>query len=699
MKRKLVTLLLSCCTLFSAAGMIACDKEESSSSSSSSQTSSLTSSSSETSSVDSSSEDSSSSSSVAPVTLTEETLVNDTAAAFTSLSSYTGSYTLNGVFYTALNYDVYEQTSGQVTNFIVQEYEETEDYTYTYDGASQKVGEKGTVVYGDGDGYAYVTSYVPDGAGGYTQYNKVDDEKTKAAMTAAEIAESVVTLPDGLAMMFSVDIEEAKSVSSKEEVVALFKAGAAALTEELNAENDDIETLVTFTGFTAQRVGSVNEYAFTYQMTMDYTFFGHVITNAAVIDMEIALCVQNEKLTGIRAEATYDSNVNETFVLDETTTVWIYGRAAGTTTMSLDVSYTYASSVIPTDFSDYVEESGSSMGWESYFDVENATVSCQQTNVYVGESFSATNSSSSTIQIDGERWYQEQKTQNIVTTNYYDGTTHYENGEATEGEGWNNVNSVSVWTLFEDELTETETGVFTAEQIVGSWATYQNARIEIRDGKLYAAAWSEKYENEDGSYSVSSYAYTFSNYGETEIAYDPAQDAAWRATWAAYFDLENSNVTQVYTRDVAQYELGAETSSYEYQTVYTTKSDGTKWCEHIDDNKNCYDGTSYWRWDMGTETFESVEVEYNNCLQFLDFWAQYVYAFTETASGVFELEELNYYDMDTYTNIRIEIREGKLYSVSYTHEHVDAQREVAECTFTFSSWGETTVDCNPSAQA
>ncbi len=355
MKRKLVTFLLSFALIFGASGLTAC-------------------------------KDNGDGNVTPPAnegSVSDTKLVNDTAKAFTAISQYDGSYTVTssltqsntftsiGTITTTFDKEFYEQLGVATPETQTYNYNDVStgkdayDNIYTYDGTTKKIGTKSTAKWETDDQPEFVSealySYIPT-ENGYTEYACEDGVKTTTALTQEEIEENIAALSEGVSTMLGVDIEKAKAVKSKEEVVSLFQEGAKKLTAEMNADTSGGTVNLSFSNYKAELSDELNKYTLTYQIKLSNVLLDEGYTETSTpTNLTISLYVKDEKLTKIEIDGTidYSASLNKTetdpdagFTMTGTGSI----TCSSTFKMVCNVSYAYDSSVIPSDFSDYIPQ-------------------------------------------------------------------------------------------------------------------------------------------------------------------------------------------------------------------------------------------------------------------------------------------------------------------------------------------------------
>lgn len=241
-------------------------------------------------------------------------------------------------------------------------------------------------------------------------------------------------------------------------------------------------------------------------------------------------------------------------------------------------------------------------------------------------------------------------------------------------------------------------GYYTGSQVFeeGTQDEYTVAfRFQFESGRLISARGEYEIEGFD------CYDYlSFSAYNETNVSlpanYEdvgsvtPTPDPA--TSWASYFEFDNVTVTK--------------TSSTYYSDLDMTISD----TEHIkvQGNRWLWETTDYYYDDTLYEDFVVYfdgtnayvygvvdnEMNTQNVVFFLDAdFSAYESSFTETSSGVFEADEISAYGVYTYKDVCITVVNGNISSIVYSKDiAVDGATYTQTTSYSFSSWGETTVD-------
>ncbi len=513
MKRKLITFLLSVCTVFGMLTASACDLFGEDSSSESVETPELT-----------------------EEELVERKMVSDTVAAFTEVSEYKGSYTVKGesnASAAAAGSYRYETDipevpaqSGTSSSSITSK----DAFTFTYDGAGKKAGEKGTSETEQNSSYSgnsrsnfnYVYAYIPNGSG-YTQYYNEDDEiKTKKEMTQEEIKESVCTLSEALSMMLCVDVDEAKKVTSKEGVVALFQESAKGITEALKDEEDTFHINFAFSDYEAEQANGVNKYTLIYDISVKDAGKGQGIVGSAT-QAKISLSVKEERLIKIESDVglKYSFSTSETGTEEGVT--YTYSNTGSATSQGksvMEIEYAYDDGVIPTDFSDYKEGASASV-WEEYFSFDNVTIGLTLSSSYENGGDLLPSTTDWATYVVGNKWLERCQTQGVISEPcYFDGTNYYIGGELSQYPIQNAMDYLGELADCADAFTETAVGVYHAASVTTLNYTYTNVTVTVVDGRLYSASWTMRSQFEFGGAQVTEITtrtYTFNNWGTTEL--------------------------------------------------------------------------------------------------------------------------------------------------------------------------------------
>ncbi len=377
---------------------------------------------------------------------------------------------------------------------------------------------------------------------------------------------------------------------------------------------------------------------------------------------------------------------------------------------------------VPTEYMDVSEVNPQPSGeWANLFEFENVTV-LQSTTTTYSEPYETVLSSSSSIKIDGNKWiyfeedgYYAGSFRDLLV--YFDGQDVYLDGEVVEGtdntlyySGDQYLFIVEMFSSFESIFTETSSGVFEASELVTASVSgkYENIKIVVVDNKIQSVEFTMVIDTTDivcDSY----YCFEFSNYGTTVVEYtgQPSQSKSW----ADYFVFDNVTADKTIVLTNQQEGYGSRVSEFIDQIKI---NENGWWLKTYADYGEGYgepytnialnDGnqTNIIQNDRGyaEQDFEDLKNEYFSQLNNFAYYGSY---FTETSSGVFELDELCYLNsspyVGTYTDVKIIIVDGYISSIEYTDTITYGEySEIGVFTIEFSNWGSTVISSESQTQ-
>ena len=340
-----------------------------------------------------------------------------------------------------------------------------------------------------------------------------------------------------------------------------------------------------------------------------------------------------------------------------------------------------------------------SVAWEDYFEYDNVSITETVNAEYAytpdgGTQTTWSEQSVSSLKIAGNEWLLQSEDETV----YFDGSVAYLDG-VIDANATGEKDIFLLWLDFSDkENAFTKNGeTYSAQTLELEYGyTYENLTITISQDKLKTISYTQTTTSSAGGELVmtNAYTYAFTAWGETTInGSEYTQPSAWNTCFT--FDNVTVNESRYYT-------VGGATQTSPLTTQW--KIDGEKWlCEKdlyaVDDQVTQTD-TAYFD---GENAYLNGEITTANELTVysLDFalsdFKSNESAFIKTQTGTqttYTASEIEMYGFVYYTDVSINVIDGKISSIVYTYVNgieIDGVTYPTTHTISFTNYGTTSI--------
>ncbi len=338
----------------------------------------------------------------------------------------------------------------------------------------------------------------------------------------------------------------------------------------------------------------------------------------------------------------------------------------------------------------------------TYFTFDNLTVSMLQTMqdpdlglLTVGEE---------SIQVEGQKWLWTAK-DHYYGDRIYESFTVYFDGEDAYARGvvddelstQKTLFFLGVdFTLYVNSFTETEDGVFEAEEIVGlGGVSYRDVCITVENDKLSSVSYTLPLEMLDESFEVFC-SYSFSAWGETVV---DGTGYTEPPLWDSYFAFENVTIHKS-----GSYVAAGQIVNSELETFWHIDGDAWScfedlWAEDgvvTESDYAYFDGSSCYLNGDPVEEYEILFYHHEMSIlgDLLGLESRFS-AQTEGNRTVYTASTLELYDVEMYKNVTLTVENGQIVSLVYTEPYAFEHEDLpCDGTFTllFENYGTTEVE-------